>query len=62
MVLYRQGFIVSSVADSTATGVEVFSRQLTPGNYVIEVYDFFAIDLDPGTSGNTCMNFTITSP
>jgi hypothetical protein len=40
----------------------VFSRQLTPGNYVIEVYDFFAIDLDPGTSGNTCMNFTITSP
>jgi hypothetical protein len=62
MVLYRQGFIVSSVADSTPTGVEVFSRALTPGNYVVEVYDFFATDLDPGTQGTKCMNFTITSP
>jgi hypothetical protein len=51
----------------TAVGVsQQFGRPgggtLTPGNYVVEVYDFFATDLDPGTPGNTCMNFTITSP
>ena len=62
MVLYRQGFLASSVADSTATGIEEFSTPLTPGNYVVEVYDFFATDLDPGTPGNTCMNFSITNP
>jgi hypothetical protein len=62
MVLYRQGFLTSSIADSVATGVEQFSMVLTPGNYVVEVYDFFATDLDSGTPGNTCMNFTISSP
>jgi hypothetical protein len=51
----------------TAAGVsQQFGRPgggtLTPGNYVVEVYDFFATDLDPGTPGNTCMNFTITVP
>jgi hypothetical protein len=62
MVLYRQGPITSSVADSTVTGIEQFSRALAPGNYVLEVYDFFATDFNPGTPGNTCMNVTITSP
>jgi hypothetical protein len=62
MVLYRQGFLTASVADSTATGIEQFNIALTPGNYVVEVYDFFATDLDSGTPGNTCMNLTISSP
>jgi hypothetical protein len=62
MLLYRQGLIDASFADSTPTGIEQFSVALTPGNYVLEVYDFFATDLDPSTPGNTCMNVTITSP
>ena len=34
---------------------------LTPGSYVVEVYDFFATDTNPGTPGNACMNVSITS-
>lgn len=65
LALYRQGFIEESVADSTGNGVETFTRSFTPGNYVLEVFDFFAVDGDPPpnppTDGNTCMNVTVIS-
>ncbi len=62
MFVYRRGVIGVSIEDSTPTGIEQFSIALTPGNYVLEVYDFFATDLDAGTPGNTCMSVTLTSP
>jgi hypothetical protein len=62
LTLDREGFIEDSIEDSTATGVEQFSRSLAPGNYVLEVYDSGAVDEDPSTPGNVCMNVTITSP
>jgi hypothetical protein len=56
--LYRRGLVAESIADSIATGIEQFSIALTPGNYVLEVYDF----LDPDLPGSSCMTVTITSP
>lgn len=64
MALYRQGFVAESVEDSTGNGTEIFNQSLAAGNYVLEVFDFFATD-DPtdGTPGNTCMNVSIiTTP
>ena len=56
--LYRQGLVRESIADSVATGIEQFSIVLTPGSYVLAVYDF----LDPDVAGSSCMTVTITSP
>jgi hypothetical protein len=64
MALYRQGFVAESVEESTGDGREIFNQSLTAGNYVLEVFDFFATD-DPGegTPGNTCINVSIiTTP
>lgn len=62
LALYRQGFIAEAVADSSGNGTEVLNQALTAGNYVLEVFDFFATDDEP-TPGNTCMNVSlITTP
>lgn len=63
LALYRQGFVGESVEDSTGNGTEVFNQALTAGNYVLEVFDFFATDDPqppaPPTPGNTCMNVSV---
>lgn len=61
LALYGQGFIELSQADSRPDGVEQFSRTLQPGNYILEAYDFFAVDGDPATVPQ-CFNGTISSP
>ena len=63
LVLHRQGLI--DAAESNLADTEQLTRQLAPGNYVLEVYDFFAVDFpapsDPPTDGNTCMDVTVFS-
>ena len=55
MVLYRDGEIDRS--ESSTPNVEEFDVLLQPGSYVLEVYDFNAIDPEPPvTDGNTCMD------
>jgi hypothetical protein len=59
LALFRRGFIDDS--DDTGT-IEEFTRSLDPGNYVLEVFDFLAVDNDDiGTSGNSCMNVSVIS-
>lgn len=55
-VLHQAGII--DVADGSASGLETFSRQLDPGDYVLEIYEFRNITDDP--RGRTCFDVSIT--
>jgi hypothetical protein len=56
LVLHQMGII--EVSEDLASGVETFSRQLNPGNYVLEVYEFS--NITPDSRGRTCFNVSIT--
>ena len=65
MVLHRDGIVMSSEDDSIGSGIETSDPiLLQPGSYVLEVYDFLAIDQEPPpTDGNTCMDvFVFNTP
>lgn len=55
LVLHQRGTI--AISDGVASGLETFSRQLAPGDYVLEVYEFRNITGDP--RGETCFDVSV---
>lgn len=63
IVLHRQGIV--AVSEELTRGLETMDQTLDPGNYIIEAYDFFAIDdaphpdNPPPPAGPVCLNVTV---
>jgi len=55
IVLHQRGEIFRSESD--APNLETFDRVMTPGEYVLEVYEFGNVEL--GTLGRTCFDVEI---
>jgi hypothetical protein len=55
-----QGNRLIDKSRSSKKGAETFQGQLSAGNYVIEVYDFFNINGTGSKRGDGCYNFTVT--
>lgn len=54
-VLHQMGTI--AISEEATDGVEIFSRQLAPDDYVLEIYEFGNITGDP--RGKTCFDVSI---
>ena len=59
IVLFRRGFLAAS--ESATPEVEVLTRSLTAGEYVIEVYEYSHVDFsEPTPRGVTCMDVGVS--